>query len=79
MNVQEVEALFDSEGCPKLVSCEFAHNGYWYITFDTDEDATKAYTYLRERRVMFRNRPVMVGLTLCVLVFTMYLHAALME
>ncbi|XP_076453233.1 uncharacterized protein LOC143288523 isoform X2 [Babylonia areolata] len=55
----EVESLFQHEKCPKLVHCEFAHNGYWYVTFNTDEDAASAYCFLRERNVMFRNKPVL--------------------
>lgn len=37
--LQEVEALFKSENCPKVLSAEFAHNSSWYITFQTDMDA----------------------------------------
>ncbi|XP_070187189.1 la-related protein 4-like isoform X2 [Littorina saxatilis] len=55
----EVEELFNSEHCPKLVSCEFAHNGYWYITFNTDEEARDAYVYLRQYEVKFKDKPVL--------------------
>jgi la-related protein 4 len=40
--------LFSGKGCPKLISCEFAHNNSWYVTFENDEDAQKAYRFLRE-------------------------------
>lgn len=36
---QDVEALFKSEKCPKVLSAEFAHNSNWYITFQSDMDA----------------------------------------
>lgn len=36
---QEVEALFKSDNCPKVLSAEFAHNSSWYITFQSDMDA----------------------------------------
>lgn len=36
---QDVEALFKSDNCPKVLSAEFAHNSNWYITFQSDMDA----------------------------------------
>lgn len=42
------QGLFAGESCPKMISCEFAHNNSWYITFENDEDAQKAFLYLRE-------------------------------
>ncbi|XP_076459167.1 uncharacterized protein LOC143292601 isoform X2 [Babylonia areolata] len=55
----EVEAIFQHEKCPKVVSCEFAHNGYWYIRFKTDKDANAAFLFLREYEVKFKDKPVM--------------------
>ena len=43
-----MQALFSGEGCPRLISCEFAHNNSWYVTFESDEDAQRAYRFLRE-------------------------------
>jgi len=31
--------LFKNENCPKVISCEFAHNNNWYVTFQSDTDA----------------------------------------
>lgn len=42
-----LQALFSSENCPKTVHVEFAHNNTWYVTFENDTDALKAYEYLR--------------------------------
>lgn len=43
-----VQGLFSGENCPKCISCEFAHNNSWYTTFESDEDAQRAYRFLRE-------------------------------
>ncbi|XP_053385755.1 uncharacterized protein LOC123538119 [Mercenaria mercenaria] len=57
--VQDVQALFAGANCPKFVSCEFAHNSNWYVTFDSDSDAQRAYQYLREEVRTFLGKPIM--------------------
>ncbi|XP_059469918.1 la-related protein 4 isoform X2 [Neocloeon triangulifer] len=56
---EEIEGLFSSENCPKCVSCEFAHNNAWYVTFESDEDAQRAYRFLREEVREFQGKPIM--------------------
>ncbi|PNF17764.1 hypothetical protein B7P43_G06883 [Cryptotermes secundus] len=57
--LEEVKALFAGEGCPRLISCEFAHNNSWYVTFESDEDAQRAYRFLREEVREFQGKPIM--------------------
>uniref|UniRef100_A0A8C4NF21 La ribonucleoprotein 4 n=1 Tax=Eptatretus burgeri TaxID=7764 RepID=A0A8C4NF21_EPTBU len=57
--IEDVQALFDGEACPCFVSCEFAHNSSWYVTFESDTDAQQAFRYLREEVKTFLGKPIM--------------------
>lgn len=57
--LEEVKNLFAGENCPRFISCEFAHNNSWYVTFESDEDAQRAYRYLREEIKEFQGKPIM--------------------
>lgn len=52
--LDDVKNLFLSDNCPKFITCEFAHNSNWYVTFESDDDAQRAYTYLREEVQTFQ-------------------------
>lgn len=41
------------------MSCKFAHNNSWYITFESDADAQLAFFYLREEVKYFNGKPIM--------------------
>jgi len=56
---EEVQNLFAGGGCPRIVSCEFSLNNSWYVTFDSDDDAQRAYRYLREEIREFKGHPIM--------------------
>lgn len=58
---QEIESLFSGNNCPRFVSVEFIHNDTWYVTFECEEDAQKAYRYLREQVQTFQGKPIMVS------------------
>ncbi|KAK2153612.1 hypothetical protein LSH36_291g04016, partial [Paralvinella palmiformis] len=57
--VEAIKKLFKGENCPPFTSCEFAHNDSWYVTFESEEDAQKAYRYLREEVCTFLGKPIM--------------------
>lgn len=57
--VEDVQALFSGENCPSCTRIDFAHNNYWYVQFDSEEDAQKAYRFLREEVKTFRGKPIM--------------------
>ncbi len=46
--VEEVRAILTGAQLPNIVSCEFAHNNVWYVTFESDDDAQRAYHYVRD-------------------------------
>eukprot|EP00092_Neocalanus_flemingeri_P033334 GFUD01036249.1.p1 GENE.GFUD01036249.1~~GFUD01036249.1.p1 ORF type:complete len:1259 (+),score=360.89 GFUD01036249.1:411-4187(+) len=56
---EEVQNLFAGANCPRIVSCEFSLNNSWYVTFDSDDDAQRAYRYLREEVREFKGHPIM--------------------
>lgn len=57
--IEEVKNIFQGENCPRFISCEFAHNNSWYIMFESDDDAQRAFRYLREEVKEFQGKPIM--------------------
>ncbi|CDW54405.1 La protein 4 [Trichuris trichiura] len=55
----EVIALFNSDQCPKLLSCECALQNSWYANFESDDDAERAYIYLRDVVKTFKDKPIL--------------------
>ncbi|RDD38304.1 La-related protein [Trichoplax sp. H2] len=55
---EDIMNLF-SDTCPKPISCEFAHNNSWYVSFDNDEKAQEAFNYIREVVKEFQGKPIM--------------------
>lgn len=49
-----VQALFKSENCPPVGNCEYVHNETWYVTFESEENALKAYEYIKEEVKTFK-------------------------
>ena len=69
--VEEVRAIFADESLPKILSCEFAHNNVWYITFESDDDAQRAYHYVRDhvkeyKVILSKHKISFIGKVLCV-------------
>ena len=54
--------MFRGDGCPPFLDCVFAHNDSWYVTFSNEEEAHRAYLYLRETVRTFQGKPIMVSL-----------------
>eukprot|EP00118_Oscarella_pearsei_P015382 m.138689 g.138689 ORF g.138689 m.138689 type:complete len:724 (+) comp38255_c0_seq1:326-2497(+) len=57
--IEDVEGLFSGPNCPKFSSCSYAANDSWYVNFDTQEDAEKAFRYLREEVKSFQGKPIL--------------------
>jgi len=55
----EIQNLFAGANCPRIISCENSLNNSWYVTFDSDDDAQRAYRYLREEIREFKGNPIM--------------------
>ena len=46
-----ITGLFSGKTCPNCVTCQFADNDCWYVTFDSEEDTQKVREYLIEIRM----------------------------
>ncbi|XP_045463122.1 la-related protein 4 isoform X2 [Harmonia axyridis] len=56
--IEDVKQLMTGEGCPSFISCEFAGNNAWYVTYASDEDAQSAYSFVRENVKEFRGKQI---------------------
>ena len=54
----EIYGLFSGLANSRIVSVECIMN-FWYLTFDSDDDAQRAYRYLREEVREFKGHPIM--------------------
>lgn len=52
----DLQDVFRSDKCPRVISYEFAGNRSWYITFESEEDAQKAFRFLRDENKKIRVR-----------------------
>ena len=41
LSLQDIVSLFSHEKCPSCVTCEFADNDCWYVTFVSEESTQK--------------------------------------
>ncbi|XP_062518791.1 la-related protein 4-like isoform X2 [Corticium candelabrum] len=57
--LEDVQALFSGENCPKFSSCDYAANDSWYVNFENQHDAEKAFRYLREEVREFQGKPIL--------------------
>lgn len=56
--IEDIKNIFSGENCPRVITYEFAINNSWYITFESDEDAQRAFKYLREEVKEFQGKPI---------------------
>ncbi|XP_064389881.1 la-related protein 4-like [Halichondria panicea] len=55
---KDIMALFSGGNCPDFISCDFAENSCWYVTFASEDDAQKAFAFLREEVRTFLGQPI---------------------
>lgn len=60
--LQEIRDIFTGDGCPPMISCEYVVNDNWYVHFGSEEDANRAYRFVKETKKTFLDKPIMVSL-----------------
>lgn len=45
-----------------MISCEYVVNDNWYVHFGSEEDANRAYRFVKETKKTFLDKPIMVSL-----------------